>query len=256
MDFFMGGLGTNAFVLALLVSVAAGLVKGAVGFGIPMVLVSGLGSFLPPEIALAALILPTVVTNLWQALREGIRAAAASARKVWLFLTLVLVLMVFSAQLVRILSASVLLLILGLPVTLFALAQLLGWRLRVRPEHHRRAEVIIATVTGFIGGLSGIWGPPTVIYLTAIDTPKADNLRIQGVVYGLGAVVLVIAHLRSGIFNAETAPFSAALVVPALAGMAAGLKIGDRMDQERFRTATLVVLVVAGLNLVRKGLIG
>ncbi len=254
MDILLGGLGIGTFALALLVALAAGVVKGAVGFGMPMVLVSGLGSFLAPELTLAALILPTLVTNLWQALREGIAAALASARKVWLFLTIVLVLMVFSAQLVRILPASALFLILGLPVTLFALAQLLGWRLRVRPEHHRRAEVMIATVTGFIGGLSGIWGPPTVTYLTLIETPKADQMRIQGVVYGLGAVVLVAAHLQSGIFNAVTAPLSLALVAPALAGMAVGLWIGDRLDQVRFRTATLVVLVVAGLNLVRRGL--
>ena len=50
------------------------------------------------------------------------------------------------------------------------------------------------------------------------------------------------------------APLCGALVAPALAGMAVGLWIGDRLDQERFRTATLAVLVVAGMNLVRRAL--
>jgi uncharacterized membrane protein YfcA len=76
---------------------------------------------------------------------------------------------------------------------------------------------------------------------------------VQGVVYGLGSVTLLAGHLRSGLLNAETAPLTAMLVVPALAGMAAGFAVGDRLDQERFRKATMAVLIVAGLNLIRRG---
>jgi len=45
-------------------------------------------------------------------------------------------------------------------------------------------------------------------------------------------------------------------LVPALAGLWLGFQVQDRMDQEAFRKATLVVLVVAGLNLVRRGIFG
>jgi uncharacterized membrane protein YfcA len=44
--------------------------------------------------------------------------------------------------------------------------------------------------------------------------------------------------------------------VPALAGLWLGFRLQDRMDQNRFRRATLIVLVVAGLNLIRRGLLG
>jgi hypothetical protein len=37
--------------------------------------------------------------------------------------------------------------------------------------------------------------------------------------------------------------------------MALGYRLGDRLDQERFRKATLAVLVLAGLNLVRRAVI-
>jgi uncharacterized membrane protein YfcA len=147
-------------------------------------------------------------------------------------------------------------LILGLPITFFALTQLLGLHLTIRPEQRRRAEVLIGSFAGFVGGLSGVWGPPTVAYLTAIETPKAEQMRVQGVIYGAGAVVLLFAHLRSGVLNAETAPLSLALVVPALLGLALGFRLHNRLDQARFRRATLAVLVIAGLNLVRRGLFG
>jgi len=54
----------------------------------------------------------------------------------------------------------------------------------------------------------------------------------------------------------ETLPFSLALSVPALLGMALGFAVQDRIDQALFRRATLIVLLLAGLNLLRRALMG
>ena len=76
-DAALNGLDPVTFVFALAIGLLAGFVKGAVGFAMPMILISGLGSILPAELALAALILPTLVTNGMQALRQGTGAAVA-----------------------------------------------------------------------------------------------------------------------------------------------------------------------------------
>lgn len=256
MELLTAGLSPAILAFVIGITVASGFVKGSVGFAMPMIMISGFATFLPPELALAALIVPTVVSNVWQALRDGLRAAVQTARRFRLYLVVVVVCIALSAQLVGVLPDALMFLILGLPVTAFALAQLLGWRLRLRPEHRGRAEVGIGAFAGFVGGLSGVWGPPTVAYLTAIETPKSDQMRIQGVIYGIGGVALLAAHVGSGVVNAQTAPFSTALLFPALFGMWIGFKVSDRLDQERFRKATLAVLVIAGLNLVRRGIMG
>ncbi len=242
--------------MTVLVGLLAGFVKGAVGFAMPMIMISGLGSFLAPELALAALILSTVVANVWQALRDGIAAALGSARRFALYLVIVLLFIAFSAQLVRVLPDWSLFLILGVPVILFSIVQLLGWRLRIAPQHQRRAEVGIGAFAGFFGGISGVWGPPTVLYLTALETPKAEQMRVQGVVYGAGSIVLLLSHLRSGVLNAQTLPLSLAMLVPCTIGLVLGMWAHGRMDQALFKRATLVVLVLAGLNLVRRGIAG
>lgn len=246
------GMSPLFFAVAFAITLLGGFVKGAVGFAMPMVMISGLGSFLPPETALAALIIPTVAANMWQALRQGVARAVQSVRRVWRFLLIGLVFMLSSAQLFRILPTHILFLLIGTPIVSFSIAQLLGWR----PQFGGRlAEAVLAAIAGFSGGLSGVWGPPTVAYLTATDTPKAEHVRVQGVIYGLGAVALLFAHIQSGVVRADTAPLSFAMLVPSMAGMWIGMKVQDRMPQERFRKATLVVLVVAGLNLIWRGLI-
>lgn len=239
--------------LACAIAVAAGLVKGMVGFAMPMILISGLSAFLAPELALAGLILPTLVTNAQQALRQGRAAAWASLRRFRLFLLAGLLCLLVGAGLVRVIPQSLFLVLIGLPVTGFALMQLAGLRFHLAAPSPR-IELAAGGLAGLIGGLSGVWGPPTVAYLTALDTPKSDQVRVQGVIYGLGALALMGAHLGSGVLNPQTAPFSALLVVPALIGMWAGGKVHDRIDQATFRKATLAVLLLAGLNLLRRGL--
>ena len=248
------GIGPLFFVAAFGVTLAAGFVKGTVGFAMPTIMISVLGSFLSLEVALAALIGPTLLTNIWQAMRQGLGNAVQSVLRFKRFLLIGLMFLVVSAQLVRMLPTGVLFLSIGAPVVLFALAQLFGWRPRFAPERRSFAEAILAAIAGFCGGLSGVWGPPTVAYLTAMDTPKAEHVRVQGVIYGLGALALLLAHIQSGVVRGETMPLSLAMLLPAGLGMWIGLQFHDQMDQERFRVATLVVLVLAGLNLIRRGL--
>jgi uncharacterized protein len=71
-------------------------------------------------------------------------------------------------------------------------------------------------------------------------------------VFLMGAAVLVAAHLQSGVLNAVTLPFSAVLTVPAVLGVWLGTVVQDRLDQARFAWWTQVLLVVTGVNLMRR----
>jgi len=255
MDMFFSFLTAQELGFAFAIAVVAGFIKGVVGFAMPLVLISGLTMFLPPELALAGLIFPTVATNLFQALRQGFQAAWASTKMFRMFLIAGGIMLVLSAQLVAILPGNVMLLVIGVPITLFALWQITGHSFTLAARS-RRIEILVGGFAGAVGGVSGVWGPPTVAYLTALGTPKHDQMRVQGVIYGLGAIALLFAHFGSGVLRTETVPFSIAMILPALAGMWIGSQIMDRIDQASFKKATLFILLIAGANLVRRGLLG
>lgn len=253
MDLFLSLPGLVAAFI-IFVALFAGVIKGAVGFAMPLILLSGLSAVLPVPVALAGLILPTMMTNLWQAVRGGLGPLFRTARKYWRLLSLMLFLIALSGNLVLAVPAAFLSLMIGVPIVAYAASQLLGWQLRVAPRHHMRAEIGTGIVSGFFGGFSGIWGPPIVAYLTALDTPKAEQVRAQGMLYGLASVVFLLAHSRTGVVSGETLQFSALLLLPAAVGMVIGLWMQDRMDQARFRKATMVLLLIAGLNLIRRAI--
>ncbi|WP_417743437.1 sulfite exporter TauE/SafE family protein [Salipiger sp.] len=256
MDTIFSLIPPSLLMVSFAVAAVAGLIKGMVGFALPMILISGLGSFLSPELALAGLILPALISNTVQALQHGLGPALASLKRFRVFLGAGLLCLLLSSQLVRVLPVPVLLAMIGGPVALFCIMQLAGWRPHLKNGQNRLAELGIGSVAGFIGGMSGVWGPPMVAYLTAIDTEKREQIRVQGVAYGLGALSLTGAHTVSGVLNAQTAWFSALLVVPSMLGMWFGMKVHDRIDQAAFRKITLWVLLIAALNLLRRAFLG
>ncbi|MDQ2095919.1 sulfite exporter TauE/SafE family protein [Rhodalgimonas zhirmunskyi] len=246
----------NILLACFAVAFFAGVVKGMVGFALPLILISGLSSLVEPKLALAGLILPTVLLNLWQGFRQGIGPALHSLKSFRIFIIVGGVMLAISAQMVRVISPGAMFILIGVPVTFFTALQLLGWRPHLRPDQKPLAEGIVGAIAGAMGGFSGTWGPPTVLFLTALDTPKLDQVRIQGVLYALGSLVLLVAHIGSGVLRSETMPFAFVMLPTAILGMALGLQLQDRIDQRAFQRATLVVLFLAGLNLIRKGLMG
>ena len=240
------------FAFALAASLLGGVVKGAVGFGLPLVLVASLATFLPPDTALAMLLIPTVTSNVVQVLWQGVGASWVSVKMIRRFLIIGLVALVISAQLVGILPPKTLFLLIGLIIVILSMAQLMGWRI---PLHKGRSivEVILAILAGFSGGIAGVPGPPTVMYLTALDMPKEKSMQVQGMVYLLASVALMVAHIQSGVLRLAVVPMGMLMLIPAVLGMYIGGKLHNRMDQKRFRFLTLILLTIAGLNLIRRG---
>jgi uncharacterized membrane protein YfcA len=255
MDFIFPSLSPLEILFAIVITLIAGFVKGAAGFALPMIMVSGLATVLPANLAIAALIIPTVVSNVWQSLRGGgFGAAAEVAGQFKLYIVTLLIVIVITAQLVAGLDPNTVLLLIGGPIVALSLLLLSGSTFSVPKAQRKFADVIVGTAAGFLGGLAGIWGPLTVIYLTALDTPKKEQVRVTGVIFGVGALVLGISHLQSGLLNAQTLPLSLFMIVPVLVGQTLGNKVQDRLDQKKFKKLTLFILIVAGLNLLRRGL--
>lgn len=255
LDEFINSYGVAATVGAALSLAAGGFAKGVVGFALPLIGLSLMASILPFEVALALLILPTFGSNIVQSLRNGPAAALASLKRFWRLNLVLVITIALAAQLVVALPDTFFYGVLGFTITLFGISQIVGWRPSPPRSHIRPIEICVGLVAGFFGGISGVWGPPIIMYLIALEVPKVEMVRTQSLAFMLGSIVLTSAHLKSGVLNAVTFPASAWMIVPTMLAMLAGYRVQDMLDQERFRKATLLVLVVSGLNLLRRAFI-
>ena len=83
-----------------------------------------------------------------------------------------------------------------------------------------------------------------MFFLISLETPKTLQIRSLGLAFVVGSTILVPAHVKSGILDGLTLPFSLAMCLPVAVGMALGLRYQDRMDQ----TTTAKTATIAGLG--------
>ena len=258
MDFFapLAQIDPVILIAATAIMALGGFVKGAVGFALPMIGIGGIGSFMPAQETVAILLLPTLFSNLWQTLRQGIGPAVLTLRQFWKLNLLLGLTIGLAAQLVPWIPSTGLFVFLGGLVSLAAGLQLIGWQPRApaAPGPRTALEIVTGLVAGICGGLSGVWGPPVMFFLISLGAQKTLQIRSLGLAFLVGSAILVPAHAKSGILDGQTLPFSLAMCLPVAVGMWIGLRYQDQMDQALFRKIALAVLCVAGLNLLRRGL--
>jgi len=258
LDFFapLAEIDPVMLIAASAIMLFGGFVKGAIGFALPMIGIGGIGSFMPAQETVAILVFPTVLSNLLQTMRQGIGPAVLTLRHFWKLNLLLGLTIGVAAQFVPGIPSAVMFIFLGAVICSAASLQLLGWSPRAPTTPGARAVIEATTglVAGICGGLSGVWAPPVLFFLIALDLDKVLHIRALGLSLLVGSLILVPAHFYSGLLDSVTLPMSLAMCVPMMIGMLIGQKFQDRMDQALFRKVALAVLCIAGLNLLRRGL--
>jgi uncharacterized membrane protein YfcA len=232
------------------VLMAAGVVKGATGVGLPLVLVPLTTQILDVPVAVALLPVPMIASNIGQAM-EGGQTAATIRQLVPLLATLVAG-TVIGVHLLVTIDRKRLSLILG--VMFLALAALLAFlpRLRISGTAARWTAPFVGFVAGFIGGMSAMFGPPMIAYFITLGTPPDRFVKQMAIVAFAASLTLVLALGGNGSMHATDLLISAACLIPIQCGMPAGRRLRRRTKPELFRVLVLLVLALGGLDMLRK----
>ncbi len=108
-------------------------------------------------------------------------------------------------------------------------------------------------LSGVIGGAVGLPGPPVVVWAAAQDwSARTFKANIQAFfIVNQGAIV--VSYWLAGLLTREVLQFTAAFLVPALAGTVLGMSLFDRVDPVRFRRIVFGLLFVSGAILLVRG---
>jgi uncharacterized membrane protein YfcA len=248
----MFGFEISAVIFAAVALIVGGFVKGAIGVGLPIVAIAVMSGFLPVPTVLAMVIVPIVLTNLWQAVRSG--SPGAPLKRFWPMIVCLLLFVWISARLVVGLEPNVLYGALGSILILFVVTDRFkdGWS--VSPTAERWLGPLVGSIGGVLGGISTIWGPPMMMYFVSLRLGKEMYIRTVGLVWFAASIPLLIAYVRYGILTVESTIISALACIPAFAGLIAGQRVRHLINQRTFRAILLGFLFLSGLNLLRRAL--
>lgn len=241
----------DTLALIAVVFLLAGWVKGVVGMGLPTVAMGALGLVMAPVQAAALLIIPSLVTNVWQFAAGP--AKGIVARRLASMLILVCIGTAFGIQLLTSGSSRWPSVALGAVLAVYALIALAAPRLAVPPKLERTLSPVVGVITGVLTGATGVFVVPAVPYLSALRLSKDELVQALGLSFTVSTVALAVALGFSGSYPPAVLLASLAAVVPALIGMFVGQRARDRIDPVAFRRWFFIAMLLVGGYMVARG---
>jgi len=228
----------------------AGMVKGTLGLGFPTAAVAMFSLFVDARSAVAYVVIPMCVTNIWQIYRSG--GVRDVCKRYWLLILTMMTAIAFASVVSAQVPIKLLTIILAFGISLFAILGLWKSAPLLPEKYDKAAQFLTGMFSGIMGGFAGVWAPLLITYLYSRRVSPVEFIQAVGVFLLLGSLVLLLGLVHSGVINTGNAPFSAFLVLPALLGFSIGEQLRAGLDRKTFEKYVLVFFLIIGLNLFRR----
>ncbi len=225
----------------------AGFVKGVIGLGLPTVSIGLLAVTMPPGQAIAIVIAPAIVTNVWQTfggpyLRDIMRRLwplmAGTVAGIWL-----------NAGLLTGPYAPYGTVVLGALLVIYAILGLSKINFKVARRDEKWIGGIVGVATGVVSAATGVQVIPSMPYLQAIGMEKDELVQALGVFFTVATVALAFNLTTAGLLTAAAALPGAVAMVASFTGMFIGQAVRNRMQPDVFRRWFLIAMIFLGLYL-------
>ena len=229
--------------------VVAGLAKGAIGMGMPPIAIGLMSFAVPLESAIAIMVVPTMVTNIWQAIYGG--GFRPLMRR---FGTMAVTAMV------GILAVGYLLSDLGSPGTagwvgvllvLYSLIALTPYRPRVPRRAEPWANPLIGLASGAVAGSTGVAAVPFLPYMQSLDMDRHELVQALGIMFVFITGMLAVSLALHGAYHLTTSVAGIAALAPTMVGVWLGQHARRRLSAETFRRIFIFGMLGVGLQLAR-----
>jgi uncharacterized membrane protein YfcA len=225
----------------------AGMIKGVIGLGLPTVSIGLLATLMPPSHALAIVIIPAIVTNIWQTfvgpyLRDIVRRLwplmLGTALGIW-----------SGAGLLTGPYARYGGLVLGTLLVIYAVLGLSQIHFHVSRSHEKWVGGVVGVLTGLVAAATGIQVIPSMPFMQAIGMEKDELVQALGVYFTVATLAMSLNLADAGLLTVATALPGIVAMVAAFAGMALGQVLRARMNPVTFRRWFLTAMLLLGLYL-------
>jgi len=238
----------QTFAIVAAAFLIAGMVKGVIGLGLPTVSLALLTATIGLQPAMALMLAPSFVTNLWQGATGG--QLGPILRRLWPFLVCATVTIWLGAALSAPVDVALLSALLGVLLVVYAVIGLGRPQFSLPPDSEVWSGPLAGCINGVLTGMTGSFAVPGVPYLQALGLPRDMLVQAMGVLFTLSTLALGLAMAGRGLLDGQLGLGSALAILPALAGMVLGQRLRRRIAEAAFRRLFFAALLVLGVVIV------
>jgi uncharacterized membrane protein YfcA len=226
----------------------AGAVKGVVGLGLPTVSLALLTVAIDMPTAMALLLIPSFITNVWQAFVGG--HAKESVLRIWPFLLMATLMVWLGGLLLVQIELTHLSMLLGGLLIAYSLVSLAGFRMVLSSQQEVWAGPLLGALNGILTGMTGTFGIPGVMYLQAIGLTRDVLIQAMGMLFTASTIALAVSLQGNNLLSVELGLFSALALIPAIIGMVLGQKVRKKLSEQLFKRLLFISLLLLGAYII------
>jgi len=239
---------TQVLVTAL-AFIIAGTAKGAIGIGLPPIVIGIMSFAVPLESTIAMMVVPSMVTNVWQAIYGGnflrllVRFRTMAVTSV---AALIFVAVVFGQ-----LGSPKAVAWVGVILVVYAGLALTAWRPAVSRATERWANPLIGVASGAAAGITGVAAVPFLPYMQSLDMNRHELVQALGIMFLFITGMLAVSLALHGAYDLANSVAGVAAVAPTMVGVWLGQHARRRLSAETFRKIFIFGMLAIGLHLAR-----
>ena len=236
-------------ILISIVFFLGGFVKGLSGIGLPSFSIAFLTMFMGIKIAIALVVMPGLLTNLWQVF--GKIKISKIIYRMWPLL-LFMFLFSFLGTSILVENSNFLTLLLGCLLCLYGCFSLFIKKITISKKYEKILGALVGAFSGFFGGSTGTFIFPLAFYIYSLKMTKQEFL--QSIAFILISASLCLAFSLTGnkLWSFELFVYSSYAVIPSFVGMYLGRKLQLKLDEKLFKNIFLYMLILIGLLIINK----
>lgn len=229
--------------------VAAGFVKGTIGLGLPTVTLAVLTLPLGLKTSLSVIVIPLIVTNLWQAL-TGPHLREILAR-FWPFLLTAIIGVWAGIQVLAAARSDYMVAMLGIILIVNSLISFTGFRIPApAPERETVWSVICSALGGLMFGMTGNFIVPGILFLQALGMHRDMLVQALGVTFVIISTTLAVSLTSRSLMTGELTTISIIALIPAFFGLWLGRRYRSSISEDQFRKLFFIGLLIIGCSLL------
>jgi uncharacterized membrane protein YfcA len=242
-----------SFILAIagFAFLLAGFVKGVLGQGLPTVAVGVLSLIMSPGEAAALVVVPALLTNIWQAWAGA--SLMPLLRRLWpTLLASFLATFVATWAGLGLLTPEAAVLarkVLGGALMIYGALGVSRIRLQVPPRFESWLGPTLGAANGAVSTATGVFMFPVIPYIQSLGLSRDDLVQAQGISFTVSTAALTLVVLGNGTLNAANATASFVAMAVTFVGMFIGQYIRRFVQPDVFRLLFFVAMLGLGVHL-------
>ncbi|TVP72523.1 MAG: sulfite exporter TauE/SafE family protein [Rhodobacteraceae bacterium] len=240
-------------VLAALAILLGGVMKGAIGAGVPVIAAPALTMLFNVQTAVAILVVPNLLSNLWQAWH--FRSEAMPRRFLLLFAGGGMLGVAVGTLVLAVLPQDTLSLMVACAVIIYIALRLArpGWTLA--RERATRLCGAAGIAGGFLQGATGISAPASITFLNAMKLPRGTFIGTISIFFVSMTAMQIPALWSVGLLSLEMLIYGFGALGLVFLGMPLGNWLGERASPKVFDMVMLVTLGAIAVKILFEAIV-